>query len=86
MIIITSKLDVAKDILDFARCEYVELTPTTETPKQDGLYGAKHKEQTEEGWMWVYVDEKHVLHFDWEGLAEFSDFTEWIGPIPEPNL
>ncbi len=56
---------------------------TTEPPTVEGLYFAKHKKG--DGPMWVYFDGKEVLHFDYEGAADVSDFSHWLGPIPEPG-
>jgi hypothetical protein len=81
MIIVIKKLDEAKDLLEFAHYEYIELVPTTKPPTENGLYSARNKESNE--FMWVYVDGKSIYHFDWEGVAEFSEFIEWIGPIPD---
>jgi hypothetical protein len=80
MIIVIKRADAAKDLLEFARYEYIELVPTVEPPTRDGLYSARHKESNE--FMWVYVNGKSVYHFDWEGIAELSDFIEWVGPFP----
>lgn len=100
MIVIQNETDVSKDILDFARREYVEMDWTTTPP-------------TVEGWYWVYIEDPKAIENpavvqverenqkpddklgvwhsgnwdEFESVDEYSSIfsCHWLGPIPVPE-
>lgn len=57
---------------------------TTETPKEDGWYWAKHKHADEI--EIVRVEDGAVMEIFYDAWTDINSFSHWLGPLPVPEL